>query len=68
MSFDNLSDFLAMGGHGPYVWSAYGIALIVILFNIIRPQMLNRQILIDRTRLLRREIESGESRQGEIDN
>src|SRR5690606_38927282 len=29
-----MSDFLAMGGHAPYVWSAYGITLLVILLNI----------------------------------
>ena len=29
-----MSDFLAMGGYAPYVWSAYGITLLVILLNI----------------------------------
>ncbi|WP_134629292.1 heme exporter protein CcmD, partial [Pseudomonas aeruginosa] len=24
MSFESFGDFLAMGHHGPYVWSAYG--------------------------------------------
>ena len=30
MSFASFADFLAMGHHGPYVWSAYGISLAVI--------------------------------------
>ncbi len=25
-----IGEFLAMGGHGVYVWSAYGIAVVVI--------------------------------------
>lgn len=29
-----MTEFLAMGGHGPYVWSAYGITLFVVLLNI----------------------------------
>lgn len=35
--FDNFSDFLAMGRHGTYVWSAYGIALIILLGTVIAP-------------------------------
>lgn len=31
MQFDSLSDFLAMGGHGLYVWLAYGaVALFLV--------------------------------------
>ena len=29
-----MRDFLLMGGHAPYVWSAYGISLLVLLLNI----------------------------------
>jgi heme exporter protein CcmD len=29
-----LIEFLKMGGYAAYVWSAYGITLTVILFNI----------------------------------
>ena len=35
MSFDSLSDFLAMGGHGLYVWLSYGAALVVVLANVL---------------------------------
>jgi len=37
MMFDSLSAFLDMGGHGPFVWSAYGITLIVFAYNIFAP-------------------------------
>lgn len=29
-----MSEFLAMGGYAVYVWSAYGITLLVLLLNI----------------------------------
>ena len=29
-----MSSFLAMGGYGAYVWSAYGITLLVLILNI----------------------------------
>ena len=28
-----MSEFLAMGGYGSYVWSAWGITLLVIVLN-----------------------------------
>lgn len=30
MYFESFSDFIAMGNHGPYVWGAYGVTVIVI--------------------------------------
>jgi heme exporter protein D len=29
-----MSDFFAMDGDGPYVWAAYGITLVVLIWNI----------------------------------
>jgi heme exporter protein CcmD len=29
-----MSEFLAMGGNGPYVWAAWGITLAVVIWNI----------------------------------
>jgi heme exporter protein D len=29
-----MSEFLDMGGYAPYVWSAYGITLLVLLVNV----------------------------------
>jgi heme exporter protein D len=31
----NLSDFLHMGGYAGYVWSAFGIATVVLVANVI---------------------------------
>ena len=30
MQFDSFADFIAMGGHGPYVWMAYGATFLVL--------------------------------------
>ncbi len=31
MAFDSLADFLLMGRHGVYVWSAYGMCALALL-------------------------------------
>lgn len=41
----NIQDFFNMGGYAGYVWSAYGLALIVFLINIIRPIKQYRKLL-----------------------
>ena len=33
----NWSEFLHMGGYGFYVWSSYGLALLVLLLNLYLP-------------------------------
>lgn len=43
ISFSNLSEFIAMDGHGIYVWSTYGIALIIIIYNVAAPFIKKRQ-------------------------
>ncbi len=35
MSFSSLAEFLAMGGHGLYVWSSYGAAVIIVIYNVV---------------------------------
>ena len=55
MSFDSLGDFLAMGHHGLYVWSAYGICLAVLGLNVALPLLARRRYLQQEARRLRRE-------------
>lgn len=55
MSFDSFADFLAMGGHGAYVWSAYAISLAVLGLNVLLPVLARRRYLLDEARRLRRE-------------
>ena len=56
MSFNSLSDFLAMGGHGLYVWSAYGVTLVVFAFNAVKPLFMNKRFLREQKQLQRREL------------
>lgn len=46
MAFDSFADFLAMGKHGPYVWSAYGLTAVAMLW-------LTVQTLSERKRFFR---------------
>ena len=34
MAFESFADFLAMGKHGFYVWSAYGVSALLIIANM----------------------------------
>ena len=55
MSFSSFSDFIAMGDHGLYVWTAYGISLVVLAINVAMPLIARRRYLQDEARRLRRE-------------
>ncbi|MCI0667358.1 MAG: heme exporter protein CcmD [Methylococcaceae bacterium] len=41
----NLAEFFAMGGYAFYVWTSYGIALVVVAFNIIQPLIQQKRAL-----------------------
>lgn len=43
--FENLADFIAMSGHGPYVWSAYGFSALILLYLVFRPLHRRRKLL-----------------------
>ena len=45
MHFENWSDFLTMDGHGLYVWSAYAIGLLVVLYNVVSPVLARRKVI-----------------------
>jgi len=51
----SLSEWLAMGGHGPYIWSAYLITLIVLALNIVQPVLARRSLVASEARRRRRE-------------
>ncbi|MBJ9975394.1 heme exporter protein CcmD [Pseudomonas sp. S75] len=55
MSFTSVGDFLAMGHHGLYVWSAYALCLIVLGINVAAPLLARRRYLQEEARRLRRE-------------
>ena len=55
MNFESFSAFLAMGGHGPYVWSCYGLTLLVLLFNGLAPGRRQRRFLREQRARQRRQ-------------
>lgn len=46
----SLETFLHMGGYGAYVWSAYGLASLVLILNIVLPLRAERAALLRITR------------------
>lgn len=36
-AFESFSEFIAMAGHGPYVWTAYAICFVVLVAVLIVP-------------------------------
>lgn len=55
MSFNSFSEFLAMDGHGLYVWLSYGLGIVVILANLLLPKLSRNRLLAEQKRRLRRE-------------
>ncbi|SEI80626.1 MULTISPECIES: heme exporter protein CcmD [unclassified Pseudomonas] len=55
MSFASFGDFLAMGKHGLFVWTAYGICMAVLVINVLSPLLARRRYLQQEARRLRRE-------------
>jgi heme exporter protein D len=57
--FESFQDFIAMAGHGPYVWGSYAVSLAVMTWlvasPVIRKRQLRRELLIQRARAARRE-------------
>ena len=49
------SDFIQMGGHGVFVWSCYGLTLLILGMNIIRPLQLQRRLVQAKRRALAQE-------------
>ena len=35
--FASFADFVAMAGHGPYVWMSYGVSLLVMIYLVVSP-------------------------------
>jgi heme exporter protein D len=45
VSFATFSEFLAMGDHGLYVWLSYGVALIMVVYNVVSVRVRQRRAL-----------------------
>ena len=51
----NIPDFLLMGGHGAYLWPAFGLTLFVLIFNIWNARRALAEARSAATRLLQME-------------
>ncbi|GEN29021.1 heme exporter protein D [Halovibrio variabilis] len=58
MAFDSFSEFIAMGGHAPYVWSAWGVTALLLLASVWHARAEQRQLLKSLKRRVRRENSS----------
>ena len=54
--FDSFTDFLAMGRHGAYVWSSYGLGVALLAWNAPLPALARRRYLKTLARRRRREV------------
>ena len=55
MSFNSLEEFIAMGTHGPFVWSSYGVAILVIGGLFLSMHRERQKVLAELRRKLRKE-------------
>lgn len=51
----NWSEFFHMGGYATFVWSSYGLTLLVIVFNIVSPLLQRKRVVARIKRMIRRE-------------
>jgi heme exporter protein D len=51
----SLEHFFSMGGYAFYVWTSYGIALAVLLLNLVLPWRREAEVRKDIARALRQE-------------
>lgn len=45
MYFDSLDAVLTMGGHGAFVWTAYGVTAVVVALVLLLPARRRRRLL-----------------------
>ena len=51
----NWADFFHMGGYAYYVWPAWGLTAIVLLWQYAQPKLLNKKLKNDIRRQIARE-------------
>ncbi|MGO2132726.1 MAG: heme exporter protein CcmD [Halomonas sp.] len=55
MAFDSLSEFFAMGGHGVYIWAAWGATGLLLVVLAVHARLEQRKVMQALRRKLRRE-------------
>ncbi|WP_416138101.1 heme exporter protein CcmD [Halomonas sp. HK25] len=65
MAFESFNEFIAMGGHAPYVWAAWGVTGTLLVAVVLHARAERRQLLRNLQRRVRREDRQG-ANQGEM--
>lgn len=55
MAFSSFAEWIAMGGHAPYVWSAWGVTLLLMIALACHARYERRQLIDGLKRRARRE-------------
>ena len=55
MQFDNLTDFLNMGGYGFYVWLSFGVSSALLMLLILTTKLSHNSVKADIARQIKRE-------------
>ncbi len=64
----NWSEFFNMGGYAFFVWTSYGLTLLVIVANIVSPLMQRKKVISRIKRAIKREaIERANVEQANIE-
>ena len=56
-----MAEFFAMGGYAPYVWSTFGVTLVVLVINVVMARRRWRQSLREAGKRARRRHRRQES-------
>ncbi len=64
--FASFADFLAMDGHGPYVWIAYGVTFAALIALAVYPSLRRRQLRRELQRQQRIQQRRRQVKQGKI--
>ncbi len=51
--FENLTDFLQMSGHGPYVWACYALTAACLIYLCVSPLSKRRKLMAELKRQAR---------------
>jgi len=54
------SEFFHMGGYASFVWSSYGLALVMVVFNIVSPMIERKRVITRVKRAIKRDASSSQ--------
>ncbi|WP_084618230.1 heme exporter protein CcmD [Cellvibrio sp. OA-2007] len=49
--FETIADFIAMNGHGPYVWASYAITFAALIFLLVSPLLQKKNFIKQQQKL-----------------